>query len=141
MDSGIKGRLKDVSDIIGVEVKPSSINRKGVFALRAFRVGEMILRWDLSIRIPKSEVNRVPDSERVYLHPYNNDSFILMQIPYRYVNHSCDHNTEVREFCDIAIRNIEIGEEITSNYESDGAGQKFLCGCGSAKCRGMIGLK
>ncbi|MBF0502531.1 MAG: SET domain-containing protein [Candidatus Riflebacteria bacterium] len=128
-------------EITGVEVRPSLINRNGVFALRAFQVGEIVLKWDLSICIPKSEVNKVPDPERAYLHPCDEDSFIQMQMPFRYVNHSCVHNTEVREFCDIAIRYIEIGEEITSNYESDGAGQTFMCGCGSAKCRGMIGLK
>lgn len=42
--------------------------------------------------------------------------FIQMQAPACYVNHSCEANTTAKNFCDIATRDIGIGEEITANY-------------------------
>jgi SET domain-containing protein len=41
---------------------------------------------------------------------------VVMQIPERYVNHSDNPNTEVIDDTDVALKDINIGEEITSNY-------------------------
>jgi len=60
-----------------------------------------------------------------------------MQAPERYVNHSCNPNTKVNNFSDIAIRNIEIGEEITSDYSGQGL-EKFKCKYGSEDCKKII---
>ncbi|HJU52955.1 MAG TPA: SET domain-containing protein-lysine N-methyltransferase [Pyrinomonadaceae bacterium] len=122
-----------------VEIKRSGIDELGAFALRPFKAGEVVLRWDVSRRVHRGQADDIPDSEKKYLHPYDEESLIVVQPPERYVNHSCDHNTEVRNFCDVAVRDIRAGEEITSDYEADGAGLKFVCRCGSAKCRGSIG--
>ena len=122
-----------------VEVRRSGIDGLGVFALRPFNSGEVVLRWDVSKRVPGVQASGLPDSERIYLHPYDEDSLVVVQPPERYVNHSCDNNTSVRDFCDVAVRDIRAGEEITSDYEADGAGLKFECRCGSANCRGSIG--
>ena len=123
----------------GVEIRRSAIDGLGVFAVRPFKAGEVVLRWDVGARVPRRRVGELPEPERAYLHPYDEESLIVVQPPERYVNHSCDHNTLVRDFCDVAVRDIRAGEEITSNYETDGAGLKFVCRCGSAKCRGSIG--
>ena len=122
-----------------VEVRRSGIDGLGVFALRAFSAGEVVLRWDVSKRVPRSQASGLHAAEKKYLHPYDADSFVLVQPPERYVNHSCDNNTLVSDFCDVAVRDIRPGEEVTSDYEADGAGLKFECRCGSAKCRGSIG--
>lgn len=61
-------------------------------------------------------------------------------------NHSCDPNTEMRYHADnvydlIATRNVAIGEELTSDYESFDIGldgTSFTCECGSAICRGIV---
>ena len=111
----------------------------GVFALRSFSAGEVVLKWDVSKRVPKGQASALPDAEKKYLHPYDAESLVVVQPPERYVNHSCDNNTSVRDFCDVAVRDIRAGEEITSDYEADGAGLKFECRCGSLKCRGSIG--
>jgi hypothetical protein len=124
---------------VDVETKLSSIHKQGVFALRGFCIGEVVLRWDTSVCISSIETDTIQDTEKGYLHPYSSDRLILVQPPERYVNHSCSHNTEVHNFCDVAIRDIAPGEEITSNYETDGAGHIFKCQCGSPECRGMIG--
>ncbi|HYG81794.1 MAG TPA: SET domain-containing protein-lysine N-methyltransferase [Pyrinomonadaceae bacterium] len=122
-----------------VEIKPSGIDGLGAFALRPFKAGEVVLRWDTSRRVPRARAADIPEPEKNYLHPYDRESLIVVQPPERYVNHSCDNNTAVRDFCDVAVRDIGAGEEITSDYEADGAGVKFECRCGSAECRGSIG--
>ena len=63
----------------------------------------------------------------------NDQMYFLMQIPERYVNHSCNANTFVKNNSDIAIRDIKKGEEITSNY-SDSEPLDFECKCGSENC-------
>ncbi len=62
-----------------------------------------------------------------------------MQSPERYVNHSCVANTQVKDFCDVAVRDISKGEEITSDY-SEGllSGFSMRCNCGSKNCRKII---
>ena len=60
-----------------------------------------------------------------------------MQSPERFVNHSCESNTTVKNRSDIAIKNIKKGEEITSNYSSHGI-ESFKCKCGSKGCKGII---
>ena len=124
---------------MSVEVRRSAIDGRGVFALRPFSAGEVVLRWDVSRRVPRGEASHLPDAEQKYLHPYDEGFLVVVQPPERYVNHSCDNNTEVRDFCDVAVRDIRPGEEVTSDYEADGAGLKFECRCGSAQCRGSIG--
>jgi hypothetical protein len=124
---------------LDVAVRFSSIHKQGVFALRDFCIGEIVLRWDTSVCISKEDIDTIQETEKGYLHPYSSDRLILVQSPERFVNHSCNHNTEVHNYCDVAIRDIASGEEITSNYETDGAGHIFECHCGSPNCRGMIG--
>ena len=124
-----------------IEVGQSVIHGTGVYALRAFRKGEAVLCWDTSKRVPIKSVADYRRSEGAYLHPYDADSLFVVQSPERYVNHSCENNTEVRDFTDVAVRDIAVGEEITSNYETDGAGLSFQCSCGSLNCRGTIGVR
>lgn len=121
------------------EVKLSKINGKGLFALKRFSAGETVLVWDKSKKIARQNLASLPEEDRKYLHPLNKDFFIIVQPPERFVNHSCNNNTEFRNFTDVAARDIEIGEEITSNYEKDGAGQFFICNCGAEICRREIG--
>lgn len=122
-----------------VEVRQSPIDGRGVFALRRFRRGETILRWNVATRVPRENLDRLSAEERRYLHPFDESTLLVVQSPERYVNHSCENNSEVRDFSDVAIRDIAPGEEITSDYGADGAGQSFDCRCGTPSCRGRIG--
>jgi len=122
-----------------VEVRESQIQGRGLYAKRAFDSGEVVLRWDISHTIPNEQVTALPEQERRYTHPLGEDRTLIVQSPERFVNHSCDGNTEVRDFCDVAVRRIEVGEEITSDYGTDGAVVSFECQCGSEKCRRIIG--
>jgi SET domain-containing protein len=121
-----------------IEIRPSSIHGQGLFALRRFEAGEIVLRWNLTHTIPTDQVLSLAAEERPYTHPLNQLTTIIIQRPERFVNHSCDNNTVVREFCDVAIRPIEPGEEITSDYSSDGSEATLACTCGAQNCRGVI---
>lgn len=124
-----------------VEIRDSYIHLSGVYALRRFRAGEVVLRWDTSHRVPVEQAEEYAGKQDIYLHPFDLRAKFVVQAPECFVNHSCSHNTEVIDFMDVAVRDIEIGEEITSNYESDGAGLSFACSCGARNCRGVIGVR
>tara|TARA_R110002072_G_scaffold18286_2_gene68750 strand:+ start:2089 stop:2646 length:558 start_codon:yes stop_codon:yes gene_type:complete len=59
----------------------------------------------------------------------------------RFVNHSCDSSTA--SGCDdefeIALRDIEVGEEITDDYAELETDETFPCACGAKSCRGVVG--
>lgn len=117
-----------------IEVRTSKVSGRGVFALRRFSMGEVVLRWDTSNKIPRSKLATVPEPERHFLNPYDDQSFVLLPEPERFVNHSCSSNTRVVNFCDVAVRDIMAGEEITSDYRSGGVEIDFECNCGAAEC-------
>lgn len=122
-----------------VEVRPSGIHGHGLYAIRDFRSGEVVLRWDVSHKISNDTLKLLSEDERRYVHPFSDDESIIVQPPERFVNHSCDNNTVVVNFSDVAIRSITKDAEITSDYGSDGSGSSFKCSCGSANCRGTVG--
>lgn len=123
---------------VDVIVKGSNIEAKGVFAVRDFKKGEVVLSWDISHTLPKEVVDVMSDEEKKYISLVDG-MYIVMQEPEKYVNHLCEPNTTVKIFCDVAIRDIHAGEEITGDYTEDLPPNTSLkCHCGSAKCRGII---
>ncbi len=118
-----------------VVVKKSRISGKDIFAKRGFSRGEVVLIWKPKL-IKKSELKAIPKEERAYIERVQK-KFYLMQSPERYVNHSCDPNTVVKNKSDIALRNIKKGEKITSDYSGTGI-QSFRCRCGSGMCKKII---
>ncbi len=79
----------------------------------------------------------LPPEEKKYIEVVNGKIYVI-KAPERYVNHSCNPNTHPGEACDIAIRNIDIGEEITSDYRLSNSKQSFICWCGALNCQGKI---
>lgn len=125
-----------------VEVKESPIHGLGVFATREIKRGETILSWHPKILTPL-QVEQLTETERQKYLYVENGIIYLQQEPERYVNHSCDPNSYVKDQCDIALRDIHPGEEITSNYLNQGAGSapdKFICNCHSPKCSYRAGI-
>jgi len=118
-----------------VEIKPSAIHGNGLFACRQFESGEVVLRWDVSRLIANESLSSLSPDERKYTHPFDETRTLLVQSPERFVNHSCDNNTVVKDFCDVAIKTIRLGEEITSNYGEDGSRSQFSCSCRAKNCR------
>jgi hypothetical protein len=119
----------------GVDIRESGISGRGVFARRRFRRGETVFRWDLSRKIRRDAIELVSAEDRHFLNPFDEEFFVVVAEPERYVNHSCANNTRVEHFTDVAIRDILPGEEITSDYRSGGAELDFVCRCGAPSCR------
>lgn len=121
-------------------IKKSKLAGKGVFANRKFKKGEVVIKWSLDKIFTRSASELLPEKEKDFLVKKGN-KFILMQPPARYVNHSCEPNTLSKVGCDIAIRDIEKGEEITTDYSKTKGFNEFDCVCGSKKCKKHIKLK
>lgn len=121
-----------------VIVKDSDIEGKGVFALRDFREGEIVLRWDTSRTLSKSLIEKLNDEEKKYI-SFIEGKYVVMQEPEKYVNHSCEPNTTAKNFCDVATRDIKEGEEITGDYTEELPPDTYIeCNCKSKKCRKII---
>jgi len=122
---------------INVVVKKSKIHGKGVFANRDFKKGEIILKWKPKI-LKESEIQKLSARERHYIYKDKKGKYFLMRAPEKYVNHSCEANTKVKNNCDVVIKHIRKGEEITSDYDTEVSFISFICKCGSKRCRGTI---
>lgn len=99
-----------------VVVKESTIEGLGLFANRPFKKDEVVLKWNPKI-LTAGEVQGTPAELKRFINKLEDGTSALMQIPERYVNHSDNPNTKPVGSSDVALRDIEIGEEITSNYE------------------------
>lgn len=121
-----------------IMVKESLIHGKGVFAAVAFKKGQKVISWDNSRYISQSEYENLDSNERRYV-DFQDGKILYIGEPERFVNHSCSHNTVPGELCEIAIRDIEIGEEITANYDYFFIrNSPIKCTCGSSSCRREI---
>jgi hypothetical protein len=79
---------------------------------------------------------------------WDNNSMLDPNTPARYANHSCDPNSYVNDFLEIATsRPVKRGEEITYSYNWIYEGRQdatwddrwtFHCKCGSPRCQGLI---
>lgn len=121
-----------------VIIKKSKIHRKGVFAARNLKKGEIVLKWKGNKFFTKSEFNKLPKKKLTHIVCLKRNKYILMRSPEKYVNHSCNANTFPKNRCDIVVKNIKKGEEITSNYLQDSVFINFKCKCGSKNCKKII---
>ena len=122
-----------------VIIKNSNIQGKGVFANKNFKKGEVIMRWDTSIILTENQARKIPEKNKKYL-VHSNGRYIMARFPEKYLNHSCEPNTKEKNNCDVAIRDIIKGEELTTDYSKDAPPQlKMLCNCKSRKCKKIVG--
>jgi uncharacterized protein len=126
-----------------VEVKPSRIEGLGIFAQRAYHAGERIRRVNVVREITAEHPLREELGERFDHCDYPDGKVVLLGVPDRHTNHSCDPNA-----CELydgdgaylaARRDITAGEEITCDYNINiTAGTSWPCACGAARCRGVV---
>lgn len=119
-----------------IVIRKSNINGKGIFAGKNFKRGSIVLQWKPKILTEKQLLDLSSDQKH-YCIKEKKDIYLLMQAPEKFVNHSCRPNTKVKSRCDVAIKDILIGEEITSNYGSHILAP-FNCSCGNKNCRKII---
>ena len=125
-------------------IKKSKVHGKGVFANRDFKKGEIVLKWDLSNKIEKDDMAKLPANVRKNVYFFKGKC-IIPSSPGKYLNHSCDANTFAKNSYDMAKRDIEKGEEITIDMSHETiVGLNMKCECGSKNCKKIMnysGLK
>jgi hypothetical protein len=132
----------------GLRVVISKIHGYGVITTRTFKAGELVCFGDGVLYDAETDF----DDTYALILPGEDSGlgdtlFWDLACQTRWFNHSCDPNSEVRSKWDhdaktirawwIALRDIEVGEEITYDY-GFAAEVAEPCYCGAARCRGVI---
>jgi uncharacterized protein len=116
----------------------------GVFATRFIPKGTFTWVLDsLDQTILQATMDRLPSLLQGALDKYSyhnrRGDRILCWDHSRFLNHSCNPTSLAPGFdLEIAVRDIEEGEEITDDYGSLNLETPFECACGSESCRGTI---
>ena len=127
------------------EIGPSAIHGRGMFAILPIAAGSRVAEYG-GERIDKQEsIRRCEAGHHCIFYwdtQYDIDGGVDWN-PARFANHSCAPNCEAqREFDHIwilAMREIQMGEEITFNYGYDlEEYRQYPCRCGAANCVGYI---
>ncbi len=122
----------------------STIAGYGLSVLERIHKGEIVCVFG-GIIVPKNEINEYNDAvsqlgiqvnEGFFICPLESEESKKVGV----FNHSCDPNCGfMGAVTAIAIKNVEIGEELTLDYAfMDSARYNFKCKCGSKNCREKI---
>lgn len=126
--------MKEVE--VGVEVRAIEGKGQGLVATRRFEAGETVLACA-----------RVAVAEARHAHSIQYDWAVHIDIapPADMANHACDPNIGLRNntlgaYDYVALRSIEVGEEVCFHYGMSEYAQMELdaCGCGSSLCAGRV---
>jgi uncharacterized protein len=128
-------------------VRPSPIDRLGLFATANIRAGQRVITWGGRV-ITRADVAALHATYEATGAEYScaaidEDLNLLQQAddPLRYGNHSCDPNLWMLDATTQgARRDILAGEEVTTDYATISAlpSWRMECRCGSPLCRGVI---
>jgi hypothetical protein len=126
--------LRHISDDIGL----------GVIATRLIPRGTITWALDpLDFVIEPDALTKLPAAQLAFLERYSyvdpRGRHVLCWDAGRYVNHACDASTApLGTICDIAVRDILPGEELTCDYATLNIRSELNCRCGAAGCRGLV---
>jgi uncharacterized protein len=125
--------------ITDVEVREAGTKGLGVFALRAFDVGQFVFRRRHLRVVRTAELPTLSAEDRIHLCELDVDRFAVLAPPGSYLNHSCDPNAMRHGVKVFAWRPIEAGDEITIDYRLNAfEGDSWPCRCGAAACNGVV---
>jgi SET domain-containing protein len=129
-----------------IEVRPSSIQGNGLFALQPIRAGEAVIVWG-GVLFTKAEIKAGKALQNSFAEIgedlYMGDRLDQEMTPDGFMNHSCDPNLWFQdEVTLVARRDIKRGEELTADYAMWCGDPEWTaverCACGSALCRGAV---
>ena len=124
-----------------VYIAVSPIHGAGVFSSVHFSPGEIILKIDDSRVVTDADPLDPARGEFEHHCDYlANGKVVLMQVPERFINHSCRPTTFIRTISGdrhvVALRVIRPGDEVTFDYCINGDGDTaWDCSCKSPECR------
>ena len=123
------------------EVKPSTIDGRGVFACGELRGRQKIGELTGTLITQQEARRRAMHARRIAIVEFD-DGIALDATKdkcFRYVNHSCTPNTYMRRIGHrvelYTLRAIESGEELTCDYGESHHEGTLPCRCGSVRCR------
>jgi hypothetical protein len=131
-------------------VKGNGLSGYGIFATQFMAQNAVVFQGEgLAQRIiSKKYVNdnwgdKEKDDFKHYAYPIGPEVYILWDenpVNWSPQNHSCHPNTVYKGLNVIALRDIQVGEELTLDYAQflDENIEPFKCTCGSSNCRGII---
>ncbi len=115
----------------------------GSFAISKISKGEIVASFGGDV-IDQSELTKYSADRVSRSLQLNSDTYLLsgdVPEPGDMINHSCEPNSGIAGTSSVqALRDIEIGEEITFDYAMSDSSQydEFNCACGKVKCREKI---
>ena len=116
----------------------------GIFATRRIPKGTITwVRDELDQTFDPNQLARFGPVYHPLLEKYSfvdaNGHFVLCWDLARFMNHSCEANClgAGYEF-EIAVRDIEPGEELTDDYGTLNPRETFVCACGRPACRKVV---
>ena len=128
----------------GVEIRPSALHGKGLFAKEPLNAGEIVVIWggdyftqaELEERDLTGKIVMQLDVDLFSIEEPGDD-------PTYFMNHSCDPNVWMDDAITlVARRNVQCDEELTVDYalfEADEESQtSWTCSCASPLCRKRV---
>jgi hypothetical protein len=122
--------------------RPTSVGR-GCFAVEPIAAGNVIAAFGGRC-LTRDEFDLLPAHQQARSIQVDEQLFLSGATepePSDFINHSCEPNCGMSgNTVVVALREIEVGEELTYDYAmSDGSDyDEFECGCGTAACRGKV---
>lgn len=112
---------------------------KGLFAKKPIKEGEVIFEFTGELVNFKQTINRQDNfGDPLQI---DKDLYINLEEPVRFINHSCNPNTGIKnDVILIALKDIWKGEELYFDYSTtmDEAHWIMQCRCGHTNCRKII---
>jgi hypothetical protein len=125
--------LRFVNETIGYGLFATRLIPKGTFTWVRDDL-DQIVADDLSAALPPMLQQLL--HRYSYLEPRGR---VLCWDHARFVNHSCEPNCRSTGFdLEIAVRDIQPGEELTDDYGSLNVDYEFTCRCHSPRCRSIV---
>jgi SET domain-containing protein len=128
-------------------IKESAINRLGCFTNKFIPEDHLIAEYEGELISAEEAMSREEDMNRSGIYTFwLNDEHAIDGYDKgnhtKYFNHSCDPSCYY-EFAGskilfYAARDIQLGEELTIDYDYDAESELVVCLCGSANCRGYL---
>ena len=120
-----------------VEVRSSGPSGRGLFAIRQFLPGELV------VEVGGQLLKQKEYGASRYVMELNKKWYLEPDIPAAFSNHSCNPNCELIQLTDftmgiVAICNIEPGTEICYDYQWPALDWIPRCQCGAPNCRGWV---